>query len=287
MRSAWWRLWWLLAVAAAGLGGCEAGGPRIQWVRQEPPAVALPEDVRLLAVGTISAQSESDAPYAKAAEELLRQHLARATAAGGRYEVLPAGAGAVAPDATISGTIQVAQDRTLAAAAPTGRLVCTVTANLAISRPSGATLLAQLITEPHDSAEAGGPAPGPGKPTHALLVGLVDKAAARFVAQLFPTRQAVHETLKPAGGSDVAEGNRLAAAGKYAQALERFQRALAAGQDAQAALFNAGVMCEALGRLEQAERFYIRASQVREDPACRAALQRVRNWRRTQPAISP
>ncbi|MSP62104.1 MAG: VWA domain-containing protein [Myxococcales bacterium] len=69
---------------------------------------------------------------------------------------------------------------------------------------------------------------------------------------------------------DVEEGNRLLAAGKAAEALTAYDRALDARPDDPAIHYDRGAALYALGRLPEAQREFQRASEESTDPSLRA-----------------
>ncbi len=104
---------------------------------------------------------------------------------------------------------------------------------------------------------------------------LISRAIHRLVGRTFPARRQVSERLG-AGQSDIVPAaNKLAAAGRYERALTAYRRALAASPDDDGAAYNAGLMCEALGRLTEARRFYLQALRVRPTSQARRSLRRV------------
>jgi tetratricopeptide (TPR) repeat protein len=264
----------------------------IEIVRRAPAAVTLPEDVRRLTVGAVLGQTEDDAAWARDAADLLEHHLARAAGKPAGYEILPARDAARA-DAVLTAVVRVTQERSGRSEAAGERLACKAEMALALERPGGATLLAQRLSETYDSCEHPGvKPPAPGKPTHALMVNLLDRCAVRFVGQLVPVRMVIREVILSGPSAQLAEGNKLAAAGQYESALARYQQALAASPDDPAATFNAGLMCELLERLDLAERYYRRACELTKGESHRASLERVRRWRQVReqsraPASAP
>jgi tetratricopeptide (TPR) repeat protein len=148
------------------------------------------------------------------------------------------------------------------------------------------TLATVTVTREYDSeADAEGAAAlarhvgfsgdGP-PPTDQIVSGLIDQCVEAFVNKISPHRVVVTEEL--AGGkSDAAEqASEFAVSGEYAEALELYERAVAMNPDDHGSLFNAGLMCEALGRFREAERYYDRAIDVKVDKKYILARKRVR-----------
>ena len=293
----------LLALAAASLAawspGCGdgAGGPgrQIVIVRQRPPALSLPGDVRRIAVGCFTTAAVQ-ADWADAAADLLEEHLTRNAGERGRYQIVPRrpAAGSAAPtgtaEAVIGGRVEVSWRHWSEFAGVAGgkatrprqldRFVCTVTVDFAVSRPDGQTLLARRLTRDYDSAaQANRAPPKPGKPTRAVIADLLAGCVREFVGQFFPVQTVARVSLLPGESARLVEGSELAAAGKYGDALAQFERALEESPDDEAALFNAALMYELLGRFAQAERRYRQAYQSAGSRPSLEALRRVEGLR--------
>ncbi len=109
-----------------------------------------------------------------------------------------------------------------------------------------------------------------------ILSGLIDECVAAFVAKISPHQVVVTEKLGKGKSDSVKTGNKLAAAGDYAQALELYQLAVEANSEDHQALFNCGVMCEALGKLAEAQQYYDLAFRLKPEEQYVLARQRVR-----------
>ncbi len=298
-----YRLLALLTAAslAAGSPGCGDGsggaGRQIVIVRQRPPALSLPGDVRRIAVGPFTAAADQ-ADWADAAADLLEEEFAENAGKRGRYQIVPRrpAAGSAAPaaaaDAIIGGRVEVSWRRwsefaggKVARPRQLDRLVCTVTVDFAVSRPDGRTLLARRLTRGYDSATRANRAPPkPGKPTRAVIADLLAGCVREFVGQFFPVQTVARVSLLPGGSARLVEGSELAAAGKYGEALAQFERALGESPDDEAALFNAALMYELLGRFVQAERHYRQAYRSAGGKPALEALRRVEGLRVSRPA---
>lgn len=113
-------------------------------------------------------------------------------------------------------------------------------------------------------------------PTDQIVSGLISECVETFVAKISPHHVVVTEEL--AGGKcDAAKhGNEFAVSGEYAEALELYERAIETNPDDHGSMFNAGLMCEAMGRFDQAERYYDRALDLEVDKKYIQARKRVR-----------
>ncbi|MCJ7544000.1 MAG: tetratricopeptide repeat protein [Phycisphaerae bacterium] len=109
-----------------------------------------------------------------------------------------------------------------------------------------------------------------------ILSGLIDECVAVFVAKISPHQVVVSEKLGKGKSDSVQTGNKLAVAGDYAEALDLYKTAAEANSEDHEALFNAGVMCEALGRLGEAEQYYDRAFKLKPQEQYALARKRVR-----------
>ena len=137
-------------------------------------------------------------------------------------------------------------------------------------------VLASLrITEQFDSlanpkapSAASRPAePGAAEPASVdeVLNDLAERAAGQFLVAFSPRHVTVSQELKVSTSNRVQAGNRAAAGGEYAKALRRYEDALGAHPLDDAALFNAALMCEALGRFDEAAKYADRAAVLKSD----------------------
>ncbi len=85
------------------------------------------------------------------------------------------------------------------------------------------------------------------------------RCATEFVGLFFPLQRHVELLVKSGKSEFAAMGTRALAAGEYEDALEFFQQALAEKPDDPCIVFSAGVACEAVGRLDEAYRYYRKA----------------------------
>jgi tetratricopeptide (TPR) repeat protein len=94
---------------------------------------------------------------------------------------------------------------------------------------------------------------------------LIDECVQQFVRMISPHEVTIKERLAKSRSKDkavlklVAQGNRLAVSGDYSEALQCYQDALEQESDDDAALFDAGLMCEATEKYKEASEFYSKA----------------------------
>lgn len=113
-------------------------------------------------------------------------------------------------------------------------------------------------------------------PAEKIIPELIDECVDQFVEKISPHQVTAQERLRGGKSKAVATGNKLAKAGDYAEALEMYQAAIAAKPDDHGAIFNAGVVCEALGKLDKAEQYYDRAFRIKPEEQYILARKRVR-----------
>jgi len=263
----------LLAAAGIAVIGC---GQPIRLVQRRPAQIRLPDDVRRLAVGHVQPGSKELAQWAQAAEKSLRRRLASYADRCGRFEVVST---SERPDAICHGVVERVRQlrRTLPGkgrwrSQPRHRLRCAVTICFTLVRPDGTALASQRVTRSYDSLD---PAAGPAEPRR-ILRRLVEDCVATFVSGLFDVETVLTARLQPGSSEDVRAGNEHALAGRYAEALACYQRALLSAPEDPSALLNAALMAELLGRGEQAEQYYRRALQTTGRRPALEGLRRVR-----------
>ena len=113
-------------------------------------------------------------------------------------------------------------------------------------------------------------------PADQIVSGLIEECVQEFVAKVSPHQVMVQEKLAAAKTEAVRTGNTLAAAGAYADALAAYEAAIRDQADDHAAIFNAGLMCEATGKLDKAGEYYDRAFKLKPEKQYIEARQRVR-----------
>jgi tetratricopeptide (TPR) repeat protein len=96
-------------------------------------------------------------------------------------------------------------------------------------------------------------------PVEQVLDHLIGQCVEEFLGKISRHEVLVAEPLERGKGKLVGRANTLAAVGDYAEALALYEQAIQEHPDDHGALFNAGVMCEALGQLARAEQYYSKA----------------------------
>jgi len=113
-------------------------------------------------------------------------------------------------------------------------------------------------------------------PTDQLVSHLIDECVQEFLSKISPHEVVVTEKLQKGKRKAVDTGNKLAAAGDYAEALECYRQAIRTHPDDHGAVFNAGVMYEAQADLKQAEAHYDKAFKMEPEEQYVLARKRVR-----------
>ena len=165
---------------------------------------------------------------------------------------------------------------------------CMATVNFTMDEIStGTTLIAENLSNEYDS-ETDKKAGGSGinkilgfggdslPPTDQVLAALIDTSVAEFIAKISPHEVVVTEKLQGGKSKIVGTGNKLAAADDYAGAMECYEAAVEAKPDDHGAVFNIGVMHEAMGNFDQAEDYYTRAFKIKPKERYVFARRRVR-----------
>ena len=165
---------------------------------------------------------------------------------------------------------------------------CMATVNFTMDEIStGTTLIAENLSNEYDS-ETDKKAGGSGinkilgfggdslPPTDQVLAALIDTSVAEFIAKISPHEVVVTEKLQGGKSKIVGTGNKLAAAGDHAEAMECYQAAVEAKPDDHGAVFNIGVMHEAMGNFDQAVDYYTRAFKIKPKERYVFARRRVR-----------
>jgi tetratricopeptide (TPR) repeat protein len=129
-----------------------------------------------------------------------------------------------------------------------------------VEDPNGITLIHSVLTGQDNPLRLG-----------PLLRELTDT----FVARLYGHKQSLNVTLARGAGKFDEQGREAAARGDYAAALAFFRQAIDARPHNHGSLFNAGLMCEALGQYPQAQRYYQRATELAAQSPYRLARERV------------
>jgi len=109
-----------------------------------------------------------------------------------------------------------------------------------------------------------------------IVAGLIDDCVQDFLSQIIPHEVVVTEEVQPGKSSIVGTGNKLAAAGDYEEALECYETGMELNPRDHEAVFNAGVMQEALGNVAKAEALYDKAFKMNPKEQYVMARKRVR-----------
>ncbi len=96
-------------------------------------------------------------------------------------------------------------------------------------------------------------------PEEEQIAGALDRVARGFVGLFFPVEQRLTLRIESSRNKQARTGLRLLQAGEPADALRYFELALQQSPEDHRALFAAGIACEALGRFQQALRYYKQA----------------------------
>lgn len=112
--------------------------------------------------------------------------------------------------------------------------------------------------------------------TEEVASDLIDQCIDAFLVQISPHEVVVTETLRMGRTEEVETGNKLADAGDYGEAIEAYASALAIEPEDHEAVFNTGVMYEAMGKLSEAEQWYSRAFKMKSEKQYLNARKRVR-----------
>jgi tetratricopeptide (TPR) repeat protein len=117
----------------------------------------------------------------------------------------------------------------------------------------------------------GGPSPA-----DEVVSRLIDECVQEFVAKISPHEITVSEPLLSGKDKAVKTGNTLAMSKDYAEALEAYEAAIRANPNDDQAVFNAGLMYEAMGKLDKAAEYYGRAFKIKPEARYVQARKRVR-----------
>jgi tetratricopeptide (TPR) repeat protein len=114
------------------------------------------------------------------------------------------------------------------------------------------------------------------EPADKVASRLIDQCVEEFLTKISPHEVVVTEPLGKGKDEAVRTGNKLAMAKEYAEALDAYNAAIRAHGDDHEAIFNSGVMYEALGKLDKAEEMYDRAFKLKPQTQYVQARKRVR-----------
>ena len=113
-------------------------------------------------------------------------------------------------------------------------------------------------------------------PTDQIISQLIEQCVAEFVSMISPHEVVVPVKLAKGKSKLVETGNKLAVAGDYDEALDCYLSAIEAKGDDHGAVFNAGVMHEAMRQFKKAEGYYDRARKIEPKEQYIFARKRVR-----------
>ncbi len=293
------RLYILVAclTLAAGCGGTTRA---VRFSYQEPPVCQIPASVGSVAVAEFRAaggEGWGGEVSRRLAEALERAELPH------RVQVLGAQAGTTQPagiapvvvdtpsavawgkaigaDAVAYGAIHVVWPGSQPSAKALGGAQvqgesCLVTVRMVIDEVrTGQTVASMSVSQRYPPQEGAPAAEAAAPAADALVEELIGRCVDELVARLCPETVWVNERLQFGRTRLVLDGNRLARGGKYASALDCYRQAIELSPGDDGAVFNAGLMCEALGRLEEAAEFYERAAVMRGDEHTDQALRRL------------
>jgi len=236
-----------------------------------PPAPAARRPARQpwlqAALGPFTAERPEDASHAFAVRDYLAERLPSLTpAAPGGATAASAAQPRPAPAApyVIDGAVSLRRVADPANPAPADRILVRGELNLSLRQPPGAAAVQSFIA----ARTAGDQSPQ-------AIQAALRQAADVFLDWL--AGPAAPEPVKMAAGHSRFDrrGRRLAAQGRWEEALACFRQAADARPDDHAALFNAGLTCEALGRYHESQVFYERALRQSDRGEYRRARGRV------------
>ncbi|HOD81532.1 MAG: Curli production assembly/transport component CsgG [Planctomycetes bacterium ADurb.Bin126] len=113
-------------------------------------------------------------------------------------------------------------------------------------------------------------------PTEQLLNQLVDECVSEIVSRISPHPVVFTEKLGKGKSDLVSTANKLAKANEFREALELYKQGAEVKPDDVDAVFNAGVMLEAMGNRQEAEAMYDRAFKMKPKEQYVMARRRVR-----------
>ena len=113
-------------------------------------------------------------------------------------------------------------------------------------------------------------------PVDQVLENLIDQCVKEFVSKVSPHQVAFSEKLMTGKSKPVGTANKLAFAGEYSEALDLYLQSIELKPDDDGAMFNAGLMYEAMGKLDRAEQLYDRAFKTKDKDKYVLARRRVR-----------
>jgi tetratricopeptide (TPR) repeat protein len=113
-------------------------------------------------------------------------------------------------------------------------------------------------------------------PVDQKINSLVEECVTEFLQRISPHTVVVSERLQKGKSKIVDTGNKLALAKEYAEALDCYLQGIEAKPDDHGAMFDAGLMYEAMGKLDKAEELYTKAFKLKDNEKYIFARKRVR-----------
>ncbi len=263
---------WILALI-----GC-ARPVEVELQYDRPAEHDLPRTVRVLDIGRFTGATAEDDRWAEHAREALVGKLSAEDVDHRRFKLATPQRDA---DAVVDSRVRVVTRRqrgTRERPAPgepasveyvRWRHEASVGFTIADARTSGTLATVTITRQAHGVAEQ----PPPPEPA---IGGLIDECVEAFVARISPRRVSATEYIPPGESEPARRADVLAAAGDHEAALQEYLRAVEIKPADHNSMFAAGVMCESLGRLDQARRYYQRAAEIAPRKQYTRALERVR-----------
>ncbi|UCF34082.1 MAG: tetratricopeptide repeat protein [Phycisphaerales bacterium] len=115
-------------------------------------------------------------------------------------------------------------------------------------------------------------------PEDEIIGALVERGARRFISRLMPTTIQVDAVVESSVNADCVRGVKMLRGTMYDTALANFKNALAEDSDDHQAAFGAGLACEAMGRYDEALRYYKQACVGAADPQYAEARDRLTEY---------
>ena len=106
---------------------------------------------------------------------------------------------------------------------------------------------------------------------------LLSKLIESFLAEIYPDQAVLARKMATGWTKYDRQGRKLADIGDYTNALKSFRKAIDARPDDHAALYNAGLVCEALGDYSRAGQFYQRAMKLSDNIDYKTAYNRIKH----------
>jgi tetratricopeptide (TPR) repeat protein len=157
---------------------------------------------------------------------------------------------------------------------------CDVTVRFVIDDVKTASTLAALSFSSRYPPEGAPPSPAGAAAPEA--VELIAQCVNRFIAWLSPQTVSVTEHLQFGRTQLVLEGNHLARQGQYSEALGCYLRGMEESPGDDGAVFNAGLMYEAMGQFDKARQFYDRAALMHPSEQVDQARRRIQGRPQSQ-----